>query len=233
MKTDLHSHVLAGIDDGAADLRSAAKALTELSAQGITHLALTPHYYPHLKDLDHFLKRREKAYQALLTLPEAQAFKFSLGAEVYFNDALFNYGELKPLCFEGTSFMLVELQNFERFSKAMERNLYRLTEDYGITPVLAHIDRYPFLVKDLRLLSELREMGCLFQVNLQSFVPLLSRGSLYRLIKHGFVHFFGQDVHKVPLPTQQRDAILARIAKKDENLMADIDRMAKELIFVS
>ncbi|MBR7165247.1 MAG: hypothetical protein IKD18_03115 [Clostridia bacterium] len=233
MKTDLHSHVLAGIDDGAEDLQNTAKVLKTLSAQGITHLALTPHYYPHLKDLDSFLKRREQAYQALLTLPEAQAFTFSLGAEVYFTDLLFNYGDLTPLCYKGTSFMLVELQDFERFSKATERNLYRLMEDYGITPVFAHIDRYPFLVKDLKLLSDLKGLGCLFQVNLQSFAPFLSRRYLYRLIDNGLVHFFGQDVHKIPLPTKQRNAILARIAKKDDNLMANIDRMAKKYIFVS
>lgn len=233
MKTDLHSHVLAGIDDGAPDLRTTAKILKALSAQGITHLALTPHYYPHLKDLSRFLKLREQAYEAFKTLPEAEYFTLSLGAEVYLNDALFNYEELMPLCYEGTSFMLVELENFERFTKATERNLYRLTEDFGITPVLAHIDRYPYLVKDPDLLLTLRNMGCLFQVNLQSFEPFLSRHRLYRLATHGFVDFLGQDVHRHPLADEKRRAILAWLAKKDEELVEHVDRMAKERVFVS
>ncbi|MBR3837117.1 MAG: hypothetical protein IKJ74_03140 [Clostridia bacterium] len=233
MKTDLHSHVLAGIDDGAPDLQVTAKALAALSTQGITHLALTPHYYPHLKDLRSFLKRRERAYEELKTLSEAESFTFSLGAEVYLNDTLFNYEDLGSLCYEGTAFMLVELDGLECFSKAMERNLYRLTEDYGITPVLAHIDRYPYLMKDPELLLTLREMGCLFQVNLQSFEHFFSRRRLYRLVRCGFVDFFGQDVHRLPMPCEKRRAILAGIAKKDKELVAHVDRMAKKCIFVS
>lgn len=233
MKTDLHSHVLAGIDDGAADLRDTAAALTALSAQGITHLALTPHYYPHLIELGSFMNHREQAYRALKTLPEAKRFVFSLGAEVYFTEALFNNRELKPLCYEGTSLMLVELETAARFSEATERRLCHLKEDYGITPVLAHIERYSFLVEDFGLLSELKGMGCLFQVNLQSFAPFLFRHRLYRLMAHGYVDFFGQDVHKLPMPTKKRDAILKGIAGKDRELVARIDRMAKERIFLS
>ena len=42
---DLHTHILPGIDDGAKDLETSIALTERLRSQGVTHIALTPHYY--------------------------------------------------------------------------------------------------------------------------------------------------------------------------------------------
>src|SRR5215467_6393643 len=40
---DLHSHVLPGVDDGAADLEESLSILESAAAEGVTAIAATPH----------------------------------------------------------------------------------------------------------------------------------------------------------------------------------------------
>ena len=41
--TDLHSHLLAGVDDGATTLAQSLAALETMRAQGVTRVVVTPH----------------------------------------------------------------------------------------------------------------------------------------------------------------------------------------------
>ena len=232
MQTDIHSHILCGIDDGAYKPAITQKALEDLSREGISHLALTPHYYPSRRPMSHFLSRREKAYEALLALPEAKKFHFSLGAEVYLTETVFNYDDLEPLCYQGTRLMLTELEYGQLYTATTRRRLTRLVEDYRITPVLAHIDRYPYLMRDPGILQELRDVGCLFQVNLLSFAGFFARRRLIRLFRMGFVDFLGEDVHTAVLCGKDRERVLHKIEAGNEALFSEADAFAKEKIFL-
>lgn len=44
-KYDIHTHILPSIDDGSQDIDISIILLNELEGQGVTHLALTPHFY--------------------------------------------------------------------------------------------------------------------------------------------------------------------------------------------
>jgi protein-tyrosine phosphatase len=43
---DLHSHLLPGLDDGAQDLATSLMMARQAVAQGVTHMACTPHILP-------------------------------------------------------------------------------------------------------------------------------------------------------------------------------------------
>ncbi len=230
MRTDIHSHLLPGIDDGAADLAASRRGLSALTSVGITHLALTPHFYPMHTSFSHFLERREGAWQKLQTVPEAKNFVFSLGAEVYFTENLFNHHDLSSVCYRGTRLMLTELETKDHFTPVMEKNLICLIEDYGITPVLAHIERYPFL-HDRGLLSELRRMGCMFQLNLECFSSFLFRKKWIGLAETYVPVFLGQDVHHLPLTGKKREAIFDAWKKNRATFPAKADDLALSSIF--
>ncbi len=230
MQTDIHSHILCGIDDGAYKPAITQKALADLSREGVSFLGLTPHYYPSRKPMSHFLAQRKRAYEALLELPEAKKFRFALGAEVYFTETLFNYDDLLPLCYEGTRLMLTELEYGDLYTATTRRRLTRLVEDYRITPVLAHIDRYSYLLRDPTILTELRDIGCLFQVNLLSFSKFFTRRRLLRLARMNLWDFFGEDIHTAALTGEQRDRLLHKIG--DEALFSRADALAKKKIFL-
>lgn len=231
MFADIHSHVLCGIDDGARDLQESRQLLGELNSVGVTHIALTPHYYPYRRSIASFREQREEAYQALLTLPEAKRFTFSLGAEVYLTETLFNNADLASLCYEGTNFMLTELEYSDYFTASARLRLLRLTEDYGIVPVLAHIDRYPFLWKDSERLLWLRGIGCLFQVNLSALTGVFSRQRALRLWDQGKIDFFGEDVHHSVISGKMRKKMTAFLEKKRPNLTRKASERAAELLF--
>lgn len=230
MRADIHSHILPGIDDGAPDIKTTQALLSALQKEKVTHLALTPHYYPYKKSQEDFVEDRQKAYESLMALPEAQAFTFSLGAEVYLTETLFNYEDFSPFCYQGTNLMLTELEYTKTFTASSRRRLMRLIHDYSITPVLAHIERFPFL-RNLALLDELKRMGCLFQVNLTSFSSVFSRRRLCRYFAVGWIDFLGEDIHRTVLCGEERKNLFEHLSKRVPDLISVTDKNAMSLIF--
>ncbi len=231
MTVDIHSHLLPAVDDGAPDLKTSCRLLSSLAENGVTHLALTPHFYPYSQSLERFLNKRNAAFEKLLTLPEAKKFSFSLGAEVYLSSTLFNTRDLSLLCYKDTNYMLVEPKYEKMFSKETEIRLRRLIADYGITPVIAHIDRYPFLVSDEKLLNKLKTNGCMFQANFSSFSSCFSRRRLISLYRKGYIDFLGEDIHEECFSLEKRRIILNKIQKKEASLLPFVNENGKKLLF--
>lgn len=233
MFADVHSHILFGIDDGARSIKETQQILRDMELSGITHLAFTPHYYPYKGSVDSFVRRRAGAFQAVAELPEAKGFVFSLGAEVHLGETLLNNSTLKPLCYEGTRYMLTELEYSSYFTDAMKYRLLRLIEDFDVIPVLAHIDRYPFLWKDPRLLEQLKKMGCCFQMNLSALDGFFSRRRAVRLYELGFLDFLGGDVHRKALPLAEKEKLFDRVERLHKGFLKKTSLEAKSRLFIS
>ncbi len=232
MFADVHSHILFGIDDGARSLKETQQLLRGLHQSGITHLAFTPHYYPYKGSIASFVRRRSGAFQALSALPEAEKFVLSLGAEVYLSETLLNNSTLAPLCYEGTRYMLTELEYSSYFTDAMKYRLLRLIEDFDVIPVLAHIDRYPFLWKNPHLLEQLKKMGCCFQMNLSALQGFFSRRHAVRLYELGFLDFLGEDVHHSALSAAEKEKLLMRAERLHKGFSKKMSLEAKSRLFV-
>lgn len=231
MFADVHSHVLYGIDDGARSVKEMQLNLQLLRRGGVTHLALTPHYYPYKGSIRSFLERRDRAFQTLKILPEAQNFTFTLGSEVYLGETLFNNESLLPLCYEGTRFMLTELEYATYFTDAAKYRLLRLIDDFNIVPVLAHIDRYPFLWRDMKVLKDLKRMGCRFQVNLSALRGCFSRWRAIKLFENGYVDFLGEDVHHTVYTVQEKEKFFSRVKKRNGNFLQTVTDSAVTRLF--
>ena len=109
--TDLHCHILPGIDDGARDVETAIALLSMEKEQGVDKIVFTPHFRCDDIGLDEFLEARDSAFNLLMdSLPSdlKSSFDFKLGAEVYFSPTLSRV-DFSKLCFTDTSYMLVEL----------------------------------------------------------------------------------------------------------------------------
>ncbi len=230
MKADIHSHILPGIDDGAVSEAMTAHLLQRLSRAGVTHLALTPHLYPAQISRERFCAQREAAFQRLLSLPQAKGFCFSLAAEVYLTETLFNWQDLSPLCFSGTDLMLTELEYTDELTLSTLRRLERLIWEYDVTPVLAHVDRYPFL-RSAKKVAQLREMGCLISLNFSAFATCVQRWRACNFFAQGLVDFLGEDVHRYVLGEDERKKIVEKVEKKEKDLFRVLDENALSLIF--
>lgn len=194
-KIDMHTHILPEMDDGSPDVDISVRLIDVLQEQGVTHIALTPHFYAHQEALHTFLERREMAFN-VLKAAKAYDVSFVLGSEVFVTDKLFQCKDLSALCYQNTCHMLTEFMYHSPFAD-LEAMARRLIEDYGIRPLFAHIERYPALMEYTEGIKKLIGLGCHMQINLDSLHGWRLRKHLLKLIKEGLVHVVGTDTHSL------------------------------------
>ncbi len=191
---DIHTHILPKIDDGADGLQTSLAMLERAKAEGIDCLVLTPHYYGKASPA-RFLQRRQRAFDEIKeSVPEE--IETRLGAEVHFTGV--NTPDFEALCtlaIEGTSYILLELPFTTKWTGILLDALADFIHDTEYTPIIAHIERYAEVLKNPSLVTRLIEMGCLLQVNADSFCRKRSKNFAFTLLKRGFVHCIGTDAH--------------------------------------
>ncbi len=196
MKIDFHTHILAGLDDGSTSREMSRAMLSSLYSQQVDVVVLTPHYYSHHKPIAEFIPQQQHAYRKLCATLTEESPKLVLGAEVYFSDYLFNNTDLSPLCINGTRTMLLELPYNKIIDNRTIDKVERLIGEYNVTPVLAHVERYPSLIRNRQGMERLLRLGCALQVNLPSFAAF-GRRSLLSLVRKGYIGALGTDAHNL------------------------------------
>ena len=199
---DLHTHILPGMDDGADKIETSLKMLREEYAQGVDTVALTPHFYRDREHLSDFLQRREEGYHKLLAAiaalseeERAALPQMLLGAEVAWVPNLAQLPGLERLCYQGTKFLLLELP-FGPWDDTLFRQIYDLMNCRGITPVIAHIDRY-WKTQKKQQLETLFSLGVPVQLSAEPLLHFTTRGRALRLIKAGKVQMLISDAHSM------------------------------------
>ena len=188
--TDLHTHILPGMDDGPKDLASALALLEAQARQGVTQVALTSHYHCETEALSSFLDRREAAFRQLAQAAPGD-MKLKRGCEVFFSPELLSL-EVEQLCLEGTNVLLLELPVMQR--PAFLQEVFDGLDRRGIVPLIAHVERYAYVERDPRLLADWMEQGAMIQVNAGS---LAQSAFARKLVKWGLVHVAASDTHSV------------------------------------
>ena len=188
--TDLHTHILPGMDDGPKTLPDAMALLERAALQGVDCIALTSHFSCENESVEAFLARREMAFSALReACPKELTLK--RGCEVYFSPRLLTEN-VEDLCLEGTKVLLLELPVLQK--PAFLREVLTALVQKGITPLIAHVERYQYVAQDPCILADWVELGALIQVNAQS---VLDGGLARKLIKWGLCHVVASDAHSV------------------------------------
>lgn len=231
---EMHSHIIPGIDDGSQHIETSLKMIAKLQEQGAEKIVLTPHYYSDDISLDDFLRQRYNAFNALLKALPPGSPKLIPAAEVYISRYLFNNDNLKELCIGSSNYALIEHPFSASFDENDYNRLMNLYYDYGIKPVLAHIERYRPLIEDTYLLEEFIEMGALVQVNINSFVdaPRSVRKKLFKLLDTGHIHIIGSDCHNLDSRPPEYEKGIKAIIKKSgneavETLMYNANQLVK------
>ena len=226
--TDLHAHILPGMDDGASDLKTAMKLLQLQQDQGVSRIALTSHYLCDKMQIEDFLSARDQAFACLQEELEEQnhQLEFRLGCEVYFSPRLLEM-ELRPLCMEGTDVMLLELP--VRHQPHLLRELLFHLQTEGIIPLIAHVERYDYVYRDPRILAQWAEWGAYAQVNADSILG--AQGKLVLdLIKWGLVHAVASDTHTLEKRRPNLEQAFRVITQRlGEETVARLERQALAL----
>lgn len=195
---DIHTHIIPNIDDGSKSVESSFEMFKEASKVGFTDIILTPHY---IKDFnENSVNIREYWVKSLndalkeLKIP----IKVYVGNEVYVCenlDELIYYKKASTL--NNSRYVLFELP-MNNTIMYLEQVIFKIF-NLGMTPVLAHPERYSYIQKDISYAEKLHDKGVLFQSNYGSIVDIYGRQikkTIIKLLKKDLVDFFASDVHK-------------------------------------
>ncbi|HJG28686.1 MAG TPA: capsular biosynthesis protein [Subdoligranulum variabile] len=192
---DLHCHILPGIDDGAKDIDVSMQLLQQEMRDDVVGICFTPHFYYERNTVEAFVANRKQAFSAVTDQIKRNGFRIAVktGAEVYFTPALPSLN-LKKLAFYGTNYILIELPTTFHPS-GIEDVLYEVQQQ-GYTPILAHVERYPYVTENPGLLYDWVSSGSLAQINASG---LIRNGHTAKLLQKyidwNMVHLLCTDAH--------------------------------------
>ena len=195
--TDMHSHLLPGLDDGSPDLATSLQLVRGMLDLGYTKLVTTPHVlwdmYRNTRDM--ILQKQDLLREALQQ--QGIVVELQAAAEYFLDDHVEDLlRRNEPLLPISGNQVLCE------FSLAYKPHgikdiLFEL-QMQGYQPVIAHPERYIYLKENKEFFEELRETGCLLQLNLLSvtghYGKTVQELAAY-LLKNDLYDLLGTDLH--------------------------------------
>lgn len=192
--TDLHCHILPGIDDGAENLESAIALLKEQKAQGVDRIVFTPHFWSFQKTVKQFSKDRYNAAEQLAPYLDEFGVEWGAGAEVRMTPELLKM-DLRHLNIVGTSYFLLEWP-FTQFP-LYGREVVEQIQDLDYTPIFAHIERYDYFWSNPKELDDYIDEGIVCQINPGILLNSDTRKYALKMIRDGYVHVLSSDAHSM------------------------------------
>ncbi|MCS6929041.1 MAG: hypothetical protein NZM43_06045 [Saprospiraceae bacterium] len=199
LQTDFHNHLLPAIDDGVPDIEEAVELAEALWRMGYQRIVTTPHV-----SAERYPNTSKTIREAECTTRDAIKkagipVVFRAAAEYMLDE---NFGKLLRdkdlLPLDERGHILVEM-SFLHPPLSLNKYVFDL-QGKGYRPVLAHPERYPFYHMKVDEYRNLKQMGCLFQVNILSLTGHYGpdvQQSAFLLLKEGMVDFLGTDAHRI------------------------------------
>ena len=168
---DIHTHITPNVDDGSTGMEMSLEMLRLETAQGCTHVFLTPHSDAFEWGGPENMRRvcdrmkRVRAEAAREELP----LQILEGCEIYTSPAYIEgiLQDLKSgrlLSMNGTRYVMAEFKTHQGSINDAKYCLRRYLEE-GWIPIIAHAERYCRTFATVENISILKEMGCLVQIN--------------------------------------------------------------------
>lgn len=195
--TDIHSHLLPGIDDGAKNIENTVSLISGMRELGFGQFITTPHIINSV--WDNTAQSIQGEHENTIGLLEKQGLDVPLKAaaeymmDSYFFDLLKKGGSLLTL---KEDYVLVEMSYI-----AAPMQLYDFLFELqlaGYKPILAHPERYLFYYHNFEEYDRLKRAGCLFQLNLLSTVGYYGQQVTQltqKLLEKEMYDFTGSDLH--------------------------------------
>ena len=193
----MHSHLLPGIDDGSPDMETSLSLVKSMTELGFSKLITTPHImwdmYRNTRDI--ILDKLDQLRAAVKT--EGLEVEIHAGAEYFLDDYVAGLlRKEEPLLPISGNMVLVEF-SLAHPSMSLKEILFEM-QMQNYQPVIAHPERYIYLDQNRKFYEELKDIGCLFQLNLLSLTNYYGKGphelALY-LVKKGYYDLVGTDLH--------------------------------------
>ncbi len=196
VSTDMHSHLIPGIDDGAKDLKESVELVKELKRLGFKKLITTPHIMS-----DYYRNTPENILSGLSEVRDALAFEgiemeLEAAAEYYFDDGLIRKLDNEQLLTFSGKHLLFEI-SYINCPDNINEVVFKM-QVQGYKPVLAHPERYPFWHNNFEKYHEFHDLGVLLQLNINSLSGYYgheAKRTAERMIDEGIIDLVGTDCH--------------------------------------
>ena len=194
---DMHCHALPAVDDGSQNMEQTIEMLRIASEEGISAMIVTPHY----KD-----GRHNASVQTILSRiaqVQEEVVRQGIFVDLYPGNEIFYFHGVEDMLDKGH---ILTLNNTDRvlieFSPSSDYTYIRNALDgiraSGYVPIIAHIERYECMLRDMTRVKELKNMDIEVQVNVSSAAGKLGsrvQKYIYEMLKGRYVDYMGTDAH--------------------------------------
>jgi tyrosine-protein phosphatase YwqE len=197
LKVDMHSHLLPGIDDGAKSLEDSLELIRGMKALGYQKLITTPHImWDMYKNTPSIIGEKLDLVRTAMQ-QEGIDIEIDAAAEYFLDEHIIQLLEKRePLLKISGNMVLTEFSM--AFAPLNVKDILFEMQMSGYQPVLAHPERYVYLQHQKDFFVELKDAGCLFQLNLLSLTGGYGRSVADLaawLMKNEFYDIAGTDLH--------------------------------------
>ena len=223
LHTDLHSHLIPGIDDGSKSLENSLAMLKRFYELGYKKVITTPHvmsdFYKNTPEI--ILDGLEKVKKIIKD--NHLNIEVEAAAEYYLD---YHFEELikeKNILTFGDNYVLFEL-SFSHEPNRVKEVIFNL-QNQGYKPIMAHVERYPYYFFDFEKIEDLKNRGCLIQLNINSlsgeYGPAV-RKMAEQMIDKDLIDVIGSDCHHLGhldvMESLRTNPYLHKIVNKEELL---------------
>ena len=198
---DIHCHIIPDVDDGSSDFAESLGMGENAEACGVTDIIVTPHCNIPGSYRNYYGDAYEEAFSGLVSLFREGRIGIRLhrGMEVFgTNNVAELYERGRVLTMAGSRYMLVEFPFDDDMWRT--RDVLISLQRIGITPIVAHPERYYAVNDDIQFALDWAEMGCLLQLNRTSLLgphAAPETQTARQLLDMGAAHFIATDAHGV------------------------------------
>ena len=221
--TEVHCHILPGIDDGSPDVATSVELVRQMKEMGIRRIITTSHVTE--SSFENTPETIGKAYEILRSALDSEGIDVQIhtSAEYRMDEFFLNQIKINNLLPFPEDFILIENSFYQPYWEIKE--LIFDLKMRGLTPILAHPERYMYYHKTPNIYKELHNFGCLYQVNLLSLSGYYHRevkNMAWKLLNDGMVGFIGSDIHHIRHIDHIKNYIKSREYRKLEEKASNI-----------
>lgn len=223
-ETDMHCHLVPGVDDGSPDVETSILLLEQMVDMGFKRIFISPHVTQ-----DTFENTSETLDGPMAQL-QAEAQRRGLPVELYrhaeyrIDDFFLQQKKNDKLTVLPNNYILVE-NPFSQEPYELDNMLFDIKMS-GLTPIMAHPERYKYysIINPDRY-SQLHDFGILFQINMLSLAGRYGRherNTALELLENGMVEFIGTDIHSQSHTKLLKEYLSSRAFRRDIRLMTNL-----------
>lgn len=196
---DIHCHIIPGVDDGADSMSETIEMLNIAASNRTKGIICTPHSNIPQSFRNFWDEKLEQKFNAITE----EVRKRNIPVELYKGQEVFLAGDFMQriknnelITLNNSEYILVELYPFEKESTAYKKLALLMAEGYKL--IVAHPERYAFVVENESAINNIKDIGCLVQINKGSLKGRFGKAVMHtahRMLENRSADFVASDAH--------------------------------------